>query len=97
MEFSGIENFIDEPVKNYSSGMYLRLAFSIITFLEADIYLIDEVINVGDANFQNKCKLRLQQLITAGKTLLISSHNLNEIIALCNRIIFPFSIVHSQF
>lgn len=84
--FSGIGNFIDVPVKNYSAGMYLRLAFSIIAFLEADIYLIDEVINVGDANFQNKCKNRLQELITAGKSLLISSHNLNEILSLCNRI-----------
>lgn len=87
VDFSGIENFIDEPVKNYSAGMYLRLAFSIIAFLEADIYLLDEVINVGDANFQNKCKIRLQELLSAGKSLLISSHNLNEILSLCNRIV----------
>jgi lipopolysaccharide transport system ATP-binding protein len=87
VDFSDIGAFISEPVKNYSSGMYLRLAFSIITCLDADIYLIDEVINVGDANFQNKCKGRMEELIAAGKTMIIASHNLNEIISLCNRII----------
>jgi len=87
VDFSGIGKFIDEPVKNYSSGMYLRLAFSIITCLDADIYLIDEVVNVGDANFQVKCKNRIEELIAAGKTLLIASHNMNEISILCNRII----------
>jgi ABC-type polysaccharide/polyol phosphate transport system ATPase subunit len=88
VEFSGIENFIDEPVKNYSSGMYLRLAFSIIAFLDADIYLIDEVINVGDANFQAKCKQRMEELRAAGKLLVIASHNLNEIISISNRVVW---------
>lgn len=87
VEFSGIEKFIDEPVKNYSSGMYLRLAFSIITCLDADIYLIDEVVNVGDANFQMKCKDRIEELMAAGKTMLIASHNMNEISILCNRVL----------
>jgi ABC-2 type transport system ATP-binding protein len=87
IEFSGIDDFINEPVKNYSSGMFLRLAFAIITCLDADIFLIDEVINVGDANFQAKCKSKMQDLIAAGKTLLIASHNLNEIVSLCTRII----------
>jgi ABC-type polysaccharide/polyol phosphate transport system ATPase subunit len=87
VSFSGVEKFIDEPVKNYSSGMYLRLAFAIITCLDADIYLIDEVINVGDANFQMKCKTRIEELMDAGKTMLIASHNLNEISVLCSRII----------
>ena len=85
--FSGIGKFIDQPVKAYSSGMYLRLAFSILTCLDADIYLIDEVINVGDANFQTKCKKRMEDLIAQGKTLLIASHNMNEIVTLCGRII----------
>ena len=85
--FSGIGKFIDEPVKNYSSGMYLRLAFSIITCLDADIYLIDEVVNVGDANFQMKCKDRIEELMAAGKTMLIASHNMNEISILCNRVL----------
>lgn len=87
VDFSDIRSFIHEPVKNYSSGMYLRLAFSIITCIDADIYLIDEVINVGDANFQSKCKSRMEELIAVGKTMVIASHNLNEIVALCNRII----------
>ena len=86
-EFSGIGKFIEEPVKNYSSGMYLRLAFAIITCLDADIYLIDEVVNVGDANFQMKCKNRIEELMAAGKTLLIASHNMNEISVLCNRVL----------
>lgn len=87
VDFSGLEKFIDEPVKNYSSGMYLRLAFSIITCLEADIYLIDEVINVGDVDFQMKCKNRIDELMLKGKTLLVASHNMNEIASLCNRIL----------
>ena len=87
ISFSGISEFINEPVKNYSSGMYLRLAFSIITCLQADLYIIDEVINVGDANFQSKCKTRMEELMAAGKTLLIASHNMNEMVVLCNRII----------
>ena len=87
VDFSGIGKFIDEPVKNYSSGMYLRLAFSVITCLDAEIYLIDEVVNVGDANFQMKCKAMIEELIAAGKTLLIASHNMNEISILCNRVI----------
>jgi ABC-type polysaccharide/polyol phosphate transport system ATPase subunit len=87
IEFSGIGNFLDEPVKHYSSGMYLRLAFSVLTCLDADIYLIDEVINVGDANFQIKCKGRMEEMIAQGKTLLIASHNMNEIVTLCSRII----------
>lgn len=87
VEFSGIGDFINEQVKNYSAGMYLRLAFSIITCLDADIYLIDEVINVGDAAFQAKCKARMEELVSLGKTLLIITHNLNEVSDLCNRII----------
>ncbi|HWB63050.1 MAG TPA: ABC transporter ATP-binding protein, partial [Chitinophagales bacterium] len=86
LAFADIGRFIDEPVKNYSSGMYLRLAFAIITCLDADIYLIDEVINVGDADFQVKCKIRIEELMAAGKTMLIASHNLNEIMTLCPRI-----------
>lgn len=85
--FSAIGKFIDEPVKNYSSGMYLRLAFAIIAFLDADIYLIDEVISVGDADFQVKCKAKIEELIARSKTLVIASHNMNEIAMLSNRIV----------
>ncbi len=85
--FSGIGKFIDEPVKNYSSGMYLRLAFAIIAFLDADIYLLDEVISVGDADFQSRCKTKTEELIARGKTLIIASHNMNEMSLLCHRIV----------
>lgn len=85
--FSGIGKFIDEPVKNYSSGMYLRLAFAIIAFLDADIYLLDEVISVGDADFQSRCKTKTEELIARGKTLIIASHNMNELSLLCHRIV----------
>jgi lipopolysaccharide transport system ATP-binding protein len=87
IDFSGVGKYIDEPVKNYSSGMYVRLAFSIISHLEADIYLIDEVISVGDADFQMKCKSKTEDLIAKGKTFLIVSHNLNEISVLCDRVL----------
>lgn len=78
--FSGIEKFIDEPVKNYSSGMYLRLAFSIMANLEFDIYLLDEVLSVGDAAYRNKIKDKIQEIKEQKKTILYVSHNLNEII-----------------
>lgn len=85
--FSSIGEFIDQPVKNYSSGMYLRLAFAIIAFLDADIYLLDEIISVGDADFQLKCKAKIEELIEKGKTLIVASHNMNEVAMLSNRII----------
>jgi len=77
--FSGIEKFIDEPVKNYSNGMYLRLAFSIMANLDFDVYLLDEVINVGDFDFNLKSKEIILKLRNESKTLLIASHNHFEI------------------
>ncbi len=77
--FSGIGNFINEPVKNYSNGMYLRLAFSIIMHLDFDIYLFDEVFNVGDISFQEKSEERIKQLVAKNKTILMVSHNLAEL------------------
>lgn len=87
IEFSAIGKFIDEPVKNYSSGMYVRLAFAIIVFLDADIFLIDEVISVGDADFQIRSKAKIEELVAKGKTLLVASHNLNEMAMLATRIV----------
>lgn len=84
--FSGIENFIHEPVKYYSNGMYLRLAFSILAHLDFDIYLFDEVMSVGDASFIQKSKQKIAELKTLGKTILLISHNLNEL-HFCNRLI----------
>lgn len=79
ISFSGIGNFINEPVKNYSNGMYLRLAFSIIMHLDFDIYLFDEVFNVGDISFQEKSEERIKQLVAKNKTILMVSHNLAEL------------------
>ncbi len=84
VEFSGIGNFIEEPVKTYSNGMYLRLAFSILAHLEFDIYLFDEVMSVGDAEFNLKCEIILKRIINAKKTIIIVSHNINEVIKICN-------------
>lgn len=79
VEFSGISSFIDEPVKNYSQGMFLRLAFSIIVHLDFDVYLFDEVFSVGDAEFNLKTRAKFQQLITSDKTMVFVSHNINEL------------------
>lgn len=79
VKFSGIEKFIDEPVKNYSSGMYLRLAFSIMAHLDFDVYLFDEVLAVGDANFIVKSKDKINSLAQAKKTIIYVSHNMQEL------------------
>jgi lipopolysaccharide transport system ATP-binding protein len=79
IDFSGIEKFIDEPVKNYSNGMYLRLAFSIIAHLDFDIYLFDEVFNVGDVSFIQKTRNKFKELVASNKTILFVSHNINEL------------------
>lgn len=79
LDFSEIGRFIDEPVKNYSNGMYLRLAFSIMIHLDFDIYLLDEVLSVGDTAFRNKIKIKIEALKKLGKTLLYVSHNMGEI------------------
>lgn len=86
--FSEIPDFIDTPVKNYSSGMYLRLAFSIIVHLEADILLLDEVIAVGDASFQIKCMEKVRELSQQGRTVVIASHSTNELLSICDRVMY---------
>lgn len=88
IEFSGIKDFIDEPVKNYSNGMYLRLAFSIMVQLKFDVYLLDEVMSVGDEGFKEKVQsFILNSLINDEITLLLVSHNFNEIDSYCERAI----------
>lgn len=86
IEFSGVDSFIDTPVKWYSSGMYVRLGFAIAAHLEADILLVDEVLAVGDAAFQVKCLERLNELRHAGTTMLFISHDLASIEKLCDRV-----------
>ncbi|MCO5260559.1 MAG: ABC transporter ATP-binding protein [Crocinitomicaceae bacterium] len=86
VEFSGIEKFIDEPVKNYSNGMYLRLAFSIMAHLDFDVYLLDEVLSVGDEEFREKIH-NLTKSWTGKKTQLVVTHDLIQTHSLFNRII----------
>lgn len=83
VEFAGVQRFLDTPVKRYSSGMYLRLAFSVAAHLDADILLVDEVLAVGDAEFQRKCLGRMATVEREGRTVVFVSHNLDAIVRLC--------------
>ena len=85
--FSGVEKFLDTPVKRYSSGMQVRLAFSVAAHLEPEILLIDEVLAVGDAEFQKRCLGRIEQVAGEGRTVLFVSHNLSAVNRLCPRAI----------
>jgi ABC-type polysaccharide/polyol phosphate transport system ATPase subunit len=87
VEFAGIAQFVDTPVKRYSSGMYLRLGFAIAAHLEPDVLLLDEVLAVGDAAFQAKCIGRINELKQAGKTIVFVSHNLSAVESLCDRVL----------
>jgi ABC-type polysaccharide/polyol phosphate transport system ATPase subunit len=86
--FAGVERFVDTPVKRYSSGMYLRLAFSVAAHLEPDILLVDEVLAVGDAEFQAKCLGRMATVEREGRTVVFVSHNLEAITRLCARAVW---------
>ncbi len=88
ISFSELGDFIDNPVRTYSSGMYMRLAFSIAINVDAEILLIDEILAVGDQHFQEKCFHKLQELKESDKTIVIVSHDLNNIEALCTRAIW---------
>src|SRR5262249_5403663 len=87
IEFAGVADFIDTPVKFYSSGMYVRLGFSIAAHLEPDILLLDEVLSVGDAAFQAKCLDRIHELHRQGRTIVFISHDLGSVERLCSRAI----------
>ena len=87
VEFAGIRQFIDTPVKRYSSGMYVRLGFAIAAHLDPDILLLDEVLAVGDAAFQAKCIQRIKELETAGTTIVFISHDLGAVERLCQRVL----------
>ncbi len=87
IEFSEIGDFIDSPVKQYSSGMYMRLAFSVATEIDPDILLIDEILAVGDAPFKQKCVQRMQNFRQAGKTIVLVSHTMDQVALLCDRAI----------
>jgi ABC-type polysaccharide/polyol phosphate transport system ATPase subunit len=86
VEFSELEEFIDVPVKNYSTGMYARLGFSIAVHLEPDILLIDEVLSVGDEHFQERCTDRMLEFRRQGRTMLFVSHNPVAVEMICDRV-----------
>lgn len=91
IEFSELEDFIDNPIRTYSSGMYMRLAFSIAINVDADILLIDEILAVGDQHFQDKCFNKLKELKNSEKTIVIVSHSLDVVKELCNRAIWIYN------
>ncbi len=86
IHFAEVEKFLDTPVKRYSSGMYVRLAFSVAAHLEPEVLVIDEVLAVGDAQFQKKCLGKMEKQSGEGRTILFVSHNLNAIRMLCNKV-----------
>ena len=86
--FSELEDYIDNPVRTYSSGMYMRLAFSVAINVNADILLIDEILAVGDANFQAKCFNKLREIKANGTTIIIVSHALGQIEEICDKSIW---------
>ena len=86
--FSELEDYIDNPVRTYSSGMYMRLAFSVAINVDADILLIDEILAVGDAHFQEKCFEKMQEIKKNGTTIVIVSHSLGQIEEICDRSIW---------
>ena len=88
IDFSELGGYIDNPVRTYSSGMYMRLAFSVAINVNADIILVDEILSVGDLNFQNKCLKKLQDIKKAGTTIVIVSHSMEQIESICDRSIW---------
>ncbi len=88
VEFSGLENFIDEPVKTYSSGMYIRLGFAVAIHTDPDILMVDEVLTVGDEAFSHRCLRRIEEFLADGKTLLLVSHSLDLIEEICDRVVW---------
>ena len=87
VEFSGVEKFIDTPVKRYSSGMYVRLGFAVAAYLDPDILIVDEVLAVGDYEFQKKCLEKMEDASTQGRTIIFVSHNMHAVKKLCDNAI----------
>lgn len=86
--FSELKKFINMPIRNYSSGMLMRLAFSIATIVNPEILIVDEILAVGDAAFQQKSKKRMLELMSGGTTVLFVSHDINQIYEMCNRVLW---------
>ena len=86
VEFSELRDFLDVPLKNYSSGMVARIAFAIATITKPDILIADEILSVGDFLFQQKCEARMQRLMSGGTTVLLVSHSIEQIERMCNKV-----------
>jgi ABC-type polysaccharide/polyol phosphate transport system ATPase subunit len=84
--FSGVEKFIDQPVKNYSSGMYVRLGFSVAVSVTPDILVVDEVLAVGDATFQKRCRNKFREMRAAGQTVILVSHSMTTVKDMCDTV-----------
>ena len=88
IEFSELRDFMDVPIKNFSSGMFSRLAFAVATIGQPDILIVDEVLSVGDFHFQQKCEARINRMKENGATILFVSHNMEQVRNLCSRIVW---------
>ncbi len=88
VDFSELQDFLDVPVRNFSSGMVARLAFSVATIVDPEILIVDEILSVGDLNFQNKSENKMRSLISGGTTVLYVSHSIKSIESLCDRVVW---------
>ncbi len=88
VDFAELHDFLDSPLKNFSSGMRARLGFSVATMVKPDILIVDEILAVGDYKFRQKCEKRMKELLAGGTTLLYVSHNINEVLRLCDHAIW---------
>ena len=86
IEFSELENFVDVPIKNFSSGMYARLGFAIATLVKPEVLIVDDILGVGDCRFQEKCQARIREMMSGGTTVLMVSHSNDMIKSFCNRV-----------
>ena len=93
VEFAELHEFLDSPIKNYSSGMKARLGFAVATMVKPDILIVDEILSVGDYKFRQKCEKRMQELLAGGTTLLYVSHNIDEVKRLCDHAIWLDKVV----
>lgn len=88
IKFAELEEFIDSPIKNYSSGMYARLGFAIATCVKPDILIVDEILSVGDYRFQEKSRTRIKDMMSSGTTIIMVSHTIEQVEELCNKIVW---------